>query len=107
MLEVLSGDRTLAEASRQHQVKPEVITRWQRQFLENAASVFEKPHTVNGETEARIAELERALGKKALESEPAKKLEHLPAVERRLHRPPATSSSPTTPRAQPEHRTSG
>ena len=39
----------------------------------NAASVFEKRNGPNGEAEARIAELERALGKKTLELEVAKK----------------------------------
>jgi transposase-like protein len=77
VLEVLSGQRSLAEVSREHRVKPEIIARWRRQFLENAARVFEKSHTANGETEARIAELERALGKKTLELEVAKKASSL------------------------------
>ena len=54
-------------------MKPEIISRWRRQFLENAASVFEKSTAAGGEAEARIAELERALGRKTLELEAAKK----------------------------------
>ena len=73
VLELLSGGRSLAEASREHRVKPEVIARWRRQFVENAASVFAKRSEPDGEAEARIAELERALGKKTLELEVAKK----------------------------------
>lgn len=73
VLEVLSGHKTLAEVSREYRVKPEIIARWRRHFLENSASVFEKSATANGEAEARIAELERALGKKTLELEVAKK----------------------------------
>ncbi len=73
VLELLSGSKSVAEAAREHQVKPEIIARWRRQFLENAASVFEKSTAVGGEAEARIAELERALGRKTLELEAAKK----------------------------------
>jgi putative transposase len=77
VLEVLSGHKTLAEASREYRVKPEIIARWRRQFLENAASVFATSSAVNGEAEARIAELERALGQKTLELEVAKKASRL------------------------------
>lgn len=73
VLELLSGGKSVAEAAREHRVKPEIVARWRRQFVENAASVFEKPTAVSGEAEARIAELERALGKKTLELEVAKK----------------------------------
>ncbi len=73
VLELLSGNKSVAEAAREHRVKPEIVSRWRRQFLENAASVFEKSTAAGGEAEARIAELERALGKKTLELEAAKK----------------------------------
>ena len=72
-LELLSGGKSVAEAAREYRVKPEIISRWRRQFLENAASVFEKSTAAGGEAEARIAELERALGRKTLELEAAKK----------------------------------
>ena len=77
VLAVLSGHKSLAEASREYRVKPEIIARWRRHFLENAAGVFEKSATANVEAEARIAELERALGKKTLELEVAKKASNL------------------------------
>jgi transposase-like protein len=73
VLELLSGGKSVAEVSREHRVKPEVVARWRRQFVENAASVFEKSPAGNSEAEARVAELERALGKKTLELEVAKK----------------------------------
>ena len=73
VLELLSGSKSVAEAAREHRVKPEIISRWRRQFLENAASVFEKSTAAGGEAEARIAELERALGRKTMELEAAKK----------------------------------
>ncbi len=73
VLAMLSGHKSLAEVSREYRVKPEIIARWRRHFLENVAGVFEKSHTATSEAEARIAELERALGKKTLELEVAKK----------------------------------
>lgn len=73
VLEVISGAKTQAEIARQHQLKPDLITRWRRQFLENAASLFEGGPRRDGAAEARIAELERALGKKTMELEVAKK----------------------------------
>ena len=73
VLEVISGARTQAEIARQHRIKPDLITRWRRQFLENASSIFEKGQSRNGAIEARIAELERALGQKTMELEMAKK----------------------------------
>ena len=73
VLEIISGARTQAEIARQHRIKPDLITRWRRQFLENATSIFELGNTRNGEAEARIADLERALGKNPMELEVAKK----------------------------------
>jgi transposase len=72
VLEVLSGTKSQAEVSREYRLKPDLITRWRRQFLENAASVFEKP-SPNDAMATRIAELEQALGRKTMELEIAKK----------------------------------
>ena len=73
VLETISGAKTQAEIARQHRIKPDLIARWRRQFLEDAASIFEKGNSHKGEAEARIAELERALGQKTMELEMAKK----------------------------------
>lgn len=73
VLEIVSGHKTVAETARQHGIKPEIIARWRRQFLENAAGVFERTPATRNDAEARIAELERALGQKTLELEVAKK----------------------------------
>jgi transposase len=72
VLEVLSGIKSQAELAREHQLKPDLITRWKRQFLENVASVFEKQNPTDA-LAARIAELERVLGRKTMELEIAKK----------------------------------
>lgn len=72
VLEVLSGSRSQAELAREHQLKPDLITRWKREFLENAASVFDRQNPSDASA-ARIAELEQALGRKTMELEVAKK----------------------------------
>jgi transposase-like protein len=72
ILEILSGAKTQAEIAREHGIKPELLGRWKQQFLENASRIFDKG-SPNDETVARIAELERALGRKTLELEVAKK----------------------------------
>ena len=60
VLEVLSGIKSQAELAREHRLKPDLIMRWKRHFLENAASVFEK-QSPNDAMSARIADLEQAL----------------------------------------------
>jgi transposase len=72
VLEVLSGSKTQAELAREHRLKPDLITRWKRQFLENAASLFERQGPSDA-AQARIEELERALGRKTMDLEIAKK----------------------------------
>jgi transposase len=73
VLEIISGAKTQAEIARQHRIKPDLIARWKHQFLERAATVFERGNQRNNEAEEQIAELERALGKKTMELEVAKK----------------------------------
>ena len=60
VIEIISGATTQAEIARQHRIKPDLIARWRRQFLENVTSIFERVNNRNGEAEVRIAELERA-----------------------------------------------
>jgi transposase len=72
VLEVLSGSKTQADLAREHRLKPDLIIRWKRQFLENAATLFERQGPGDAAL-ARIAELEQALGRKMLELEIAKK----------------------------------
>lgn len=73
VLEIISGAKTQAEVARQYRIKPDLITRWRRQFLENAPSLFERGNRGDDAGEVQIAELERALGKKTMELEAAKK----------------------------------
>ncbi len=83
VLAVLSGSKTAAEICRAHQIKPDLFSRWKAAFLDNAAKVFERETAVDPQ-QARIAELERMVGRLTLELEVAKKASTLlrPAVSR-------------------------
>jgi transposase-like protein len=73
VLEIISGAKSQAELARQHGIKPDLIARWRRHFLENAPQLFEQEGNHDHEAEVRLAELEQALGRKTLELEVAKK----------------------------------
>jgi len=60
VLELLSGKRTLGEASREYKVKDSVMSRWRQEFLERAPQIFEQTRDKDVQAE-RIAELERLL----------------------------------------------
>lgn len=77
VLEIISGAKTQAEIAREHRIKPDILVRWRRQFLANAASLFERDNQADSAAEGRIAELERALGQKTLELEAAKKASNI------------------------------
>ncbi|MBI1741684.1 transposase [Candidatus Acetothermia bacterium] len=66
VLEVLSGTKTNAEACREYQLKPEILSKWKTHFVENAARLFELNSQSNPE-QARIAELERVVGRLTLQ----------------------------------------
>jgi transposase-like protein len=73
VLELLSGKRTLGEASREYKVKDSVISRWRQEFLERAPQLFEQSGDKDTQAE-RIAELERTLGRITMQLELAKKV---------------------------------
>jgi transposase len=76
VLEVLTGVRSASEACQHYQLKPEMLSRWKTQFLERAATVFEREDQ-NNPALARVAELERLVGRLALELEVSKKASSL------------------------------
>jgi transposase-like protein len=73
VLELISGEKGLMEASREYQIKDTVLSRWKQEFLARASQIFEHPNKIDPQAE-RIAELERAAGRMALELEMAKKV---------------------------------
>jgi transposase len=76
VLQVLTGEKSAAQICRELRIGESLLSRWKKQFLEQAGSVFEKesPSTQNDE---RIAELERLVGRLTLEIEASKKVSQL------------------------------
>ena len=73
VLELISGKKSLMEASREYNIKDTVLSRWKQEFVIKATQVFEQPQEVQ-EKEARIAELERMVGKLTMQIELQKKV---------------------------------
>ncbi len=76
VLQLLSGERSMAELCREHQLTSQMIGTWKQQFLAGATQAFESDVTSNAEQE-RMAELERMVGKLTMELEIAKKASRL------------------------------
>lgn len=76
VLDVVSGRKSAAEVCREQHLKPEVLARWKTEFLTNAASAFHNSEH-SREAEARIAELERVVGRLTVDLEVAKKAAQL------------------------------
>jgi len=73
VLELISGEKGLSQASRDYGIKDTVLSRWKQEFLANATQLFEQPKEVQ-EKEVRIAELERMVGKLTMQLELSKKV---------------------------------
>lgn len=73
VLELISGKKSLSQASREYGIKDTVISRWRQEFLERASQVFEQPGREDDQAQ-RIAELERMVGRLALQLDIAKKV---------------------------------
>jgi transposase-like protein len=73
VLELLSGKKNISQASREYGVKDSVLSRWRQEFLERAPQIFEQPGQED-EQAKRIAELERLVGRMAVQLDIAKKV---------------------------------
>jgi transposase-like protein len=73
VLELISGEKGLGQASREYGIQDTVLSRWKQEFLAKAAQVFEQPKEVQ-EKEERIVELERMVGKLTMQLELSKKV---------------------------------
>ncbi len=76
VLEILTKLRTTAQVCREYDVKEQVVTRWKAEFLERAPTLFASDRQ-REEDQTRIAELERLVGRLAMEIEIAKKASQL------------------------------
>ncbi len=72
-LDIITGRQSRATICRQHNLKPQLVSRWKTEFLERAVVVFAGDKQQAAEQE-RKAELERLVGRLALELEAAKKV---------------------------------
>jgi transposase len=76
VLQLRSGERSMAELCREHQLTSQMLGMWKQQFLAAATQAFESAATSKAEQE-RMAELERMVGKLTMELEIAKKASSL------------------------------
>jgi len=76
VLQLLTGERSMAELCRAHQLTSQTINTWKQQLVAAASQAFEKGRDSSAEEE-RIAELEQLVGKLTMELEIAKKASHL------------------------------
>ena len=72
--QLLKGDKTLAELSRELDIQPSVVRQWKRRFEAGATAAVATnedvvPVSALREAHQRIRELERLLGKKQMEIE--------------------------------------
>jgi transposase-like protein len=72
VMAVLTGDKTVAEVCRQHQLSDTLFYRWKADLLAGLPGIFESDPQLAA-AEARIAELERLVGRLTLELEVSKK----------------------------------
>jgi transposase len=73
VLEILTGQKSIAQASREYGIKDTVLSRWKQEFIERSPQVFEQGNGLD-EREERIAELERMVGRLTMELEMSKKV---------------------------------
>lgn len=76
VLQLLSGEKSMAELCREHQLTTQMIGNWKQQFLTAAPQAFEKGGDTSAE-QAHIADLERMIGRLTMELEIAKKASSL------------------------------
>ena len=87
VLAEIAAGKSLAQAAREHQLHPTLIGRWQkqhRQYSDRAFSGNGRPYT----DDARIAELERMVGRLTMENDLLKKA--LQRLEALSHRTPTS-----------------
>lgn len=73
ILEILTEQKSIAQASREYGIKNSVLSRWKQEFIERSPAIFEQGSSVDGRDQ-RIAELERMVGRLATELEMSKKV---------------------------------
>jgi len=73
VLEMLTEQKSAAQASRDYGIKDSVLSRWKQEFIERSPSLFEQG-AEQDDRDQRIDELERMVGRLATELEMSKKV---------------------------------
>lgn len=76
VLEIIRGDVSLAECGRRHSIQETTLSRWKKEFLERAPSIF-GGSIDSTEQEKRLSELERLFKEQSLELAILKKTQML------------------------------
>jgi len=74
VLEMISEQKSAAQASREYGVKDSVLSRWKQEFIERSPLVFEQGGGGQDSRDQHIAELERLVGRLTIELDLAKKV---------------------------------
>jgi len=78
VLEMVRGEKTLAQICRERDITESLLYKWRDAFFERAPSLFADQRSTSYDPQAeRIAELERLVGRQALEIEVLKKARSL------------------------------
>ena len=73
VLEALTRESSQAELCRRHNLSEDQLSKWKQEFLENAVSVFTSTEKQSSKDAARIAHLERLVGRMAVAMDIEKK----------------------------------
>jgi transposase-like protein len=73
VLELITGHKSVAQICRERQITDKLLYDWKRAFTERAPRIFETGTSATNEAQARIAELERMVGRLTMENEILKK----------------------------------
>ena len=90
VLEMLSGQRSVADISRKEGIKDTLLHEWRSEFVRNAPSLFIAPQAQAEQAQAeQVSELEQVIGRLTIENEALKKasrwLNGMSAQSERLH----------------------
>jgi len=77
VLELLRGEKSVAQICRERAISESLLYKWRDAFFERAPSIFADQRTTNDPQTEHIAELERLVGRQAMEIEVLKKARRL------------------------------
>ena len=74
VLELLSGQRSVADISRKEGIKDTLLHEWRAEFIRNAPTLFSAPQAQADQAQAqKVSELEQVIGRLTIENEALKK----------------------------------